>query len=241
MHVHIKKAIVIGATSGIGNELAKILVKDGYLVGITGRRKSELEKLQKSNPNQYRISAFDCTRSNNPEKLINLVNEIGGLDLLILSSGIGDLNEKLDFEIEHKTNLLNVNAFTEIVGWGYNYFENIGAGHLVAISSIAGLRGSEIAPAYNASKAYQINYLEGLQKKASKGQKPIYVTDIRPGFVDTDMAKGEGIFWMSGKEKAAQQIFEIIKRKKAVGYVTKRWWLIGQLLKMVPNYMYTKM
>jgi short-subunit dehydrogenase len=236
-----KKAIIIGATSGIGNELAKILAENGYKVGITGRRKTELEKLQKSNPNNYTISSFDCTTENNSEKLTELTNQIGGLDLLILSSGTGDLNEKLVFGIENRTNLLNVNAFTEIVDWTFNYFEKQGKGQLAAISSIAGIRGSRMAPAYNASKAYQINYLEGLRQKATKIKKPIYVTDIRPGFVDTDMAKGEGQFWVATKEKAARQIFEIIKQKKGIGYVTKRWWIIAKLLRLVPNGLYKKM
>ncbi len=236
-----KKAIIIGATSGIGNELAKTLVNNGYKVGITGRRKFELQKLQKSNPENYEISSFDCTIENNSEKLSELTEEIGGLDLLILSSGTGDLNEELDFEIENKTNLLNVNAFTEIVDWTFNYFQKQGKGHLVAISSIAGIRGSRIAPAYNASKAYQINYLEGLRQKATKIKKPIYVSDIRPGFVDTDMAKGEGQFWVATKEKAARQIFGIIKKKKGIGYVTKRWRIIAKVLKMLPNGIYKRM
>lgn len=236
-----KKAIIVGATSGIGNELAKILAKNGYKIGITGRRKTELQELQKIDPESYEISSFDCTIESNAEKLSQLTEKIGGLDLLILSSGTGDLNEGLDFEIEHKTNLLNVNAFTEIVDWAINYFEKQKKGHLVAISSIAGIRGGRIAPAYNASKAYQINYLEGLRQKATKTKKPIYVTDIRPGFVDTDMAKGEGQFWVATKEKAAQQIFGIIKKKKAIGYVTKRWWIIAKLLRLIPNGLYKRM
>lgn len=236
-----KKAIIVGATSGIGNELAKILAKNGYNVGITGRRKTELQELQKNDPESYEISSFDCTIESNAEKLSQLTEKIGGLDLLILSSGTGDLNEGLDFEIEHKTNLLNINAFTEIVDWAINYFEKQKKGHLVAISSIAGIRGGRIAPAYNASKAYQINYLEGLRQKATKTKNPIYVTDIRPGFVDTDMAKGEGQFWVATKEKAAQQIFGIIKKKKGIGYVTKRWWIIAKLLRLIPNEIYKRM
>jgi short-subunit dehydrogenase len=236
-----KKAIIVGASSGIGNELAKILVENGYEVGITGRRKPELEKMRESRPESYVISSFDCTTENNTEKLTDLTNKLGGLDLLILSSGTGDLNEKLNYEIENKTNLLNVNAFTEIVNWTFNYFEKEGKGHLAAISSIAGIRGSRIAPAYNASKAYQINYLEGLRQKATKTKKPIYVTDIRPGFVDTDMAKGEGQFWVAPKEKAARQIVGIIKKKKGIGYVTKRWWIIAEILKRLPSGIYRRM
>ena len=103
---------------------------------------------------------------------------------------------------------------------------------MVAISSIAGIRGSRIAPAYNASKAYQIKYLEGLRQKATKVKMPIYVTDIRPGFVDTDMAKGHGQFWVATKEKTSRQIFGIIQRKKEIGYETKlesltRLWVLG--------------
>ncbi len=236
-----KKAIIVGASSGIGNELAKILIQNEYIIGITGRRRAELENLKQSNPNSYFINSFDCTTENNSQKLSELTDRIGGLDLLILSSGTGDLNEDLDFLIENKTNLLNVLAFTEIVDWTFNYFQRQGKGHLVAISSIAGIRGSRIAPAYNASKAYQINYLEGLRQKAIKTGKPIYVTDIRPGFVDTDMAKGEGQFWVATKEKAARQIFGIIKRKKGIGYVTKRWWGIAKLLRLIPNGIYKRM
>jgi short-subunit dehydrogenase len=236
-----KKAIIMGATSGIGNELAKVLVQNGYMVGITGRRKTELQELKKSHIENYEISSFDCTTESNSEKLSELTEQIGGLDLLILSSGTGDLNEGLDFKIENKTNLLNVNAFTEIADWAFNYFDKQKKGHLVAISSIAGIRGSRMAPAYNASKAYQINYLEGLRQKATKSKKSIYVTDIRPGFVDTDMAKGEGQFWVATKEKAAKQIFEIIKKKKGIGYVTKRWWIIAKLLRLIPNGVYKKM
>jgi len=236
-----KKVIIIGATSGIGNELAKIFAQNDYQVGITGRRKNNLEKLKKFNPDKYWISSFDCTVENNSEKLTELSNEMGGIDLIILSSGTGDLNETLNFEIENRTNKLNVIAFTEIADWAFNYFLNQGKGHLVAISSIAGIRGSRMAPAYNASKAYQINYLEGLRQKAQKTDKPIYVTDIRPGLVDTDMAKGEGQFWVSKKEKAANQIYKIIKKKKAIGYVTKRWKIIAVILSIVPGWIYKRM
>ncbi|SFR55338.1 Short-chain dehydrogenase [Robiginitalea myxolifaciens] len=236
-----KKAIVIGATSGIGNELAQILASNGYMVGITGRRRNLLEDLKITNPQNFAISAFDCTKENNSQKLDALKDAIGGLDLLVLSSGTGDLNEDLVYGIENNTNQLNVIAFTQIASWAFNYFQNQGLGHLVVISSIAGLRGSKVAPAYNASKAYQINYLEGLRQKAKSSKKPIFVTDIRPGFVDTDMAKGEGQFWVASREKAARQIYDLIKRKKDVGYVTRRWRLISLILKVLPNSIYKRL
>ncbi len=233
-----KKAIVIGATSGIGKAVAIQLINKGYTIGITGRRKANLEELEQSTRDNCIISAFDCTSVSNAQKLSELATSLNGVDLLVLCSGTGDLNEQLDFEIENTTNQLNVVAFTEIVDWTFNYFQDQGHGHLVAISSIAGLRGSRIAPAYNASKAYQINYLEGLRQKANRLKKDIHITDIRPGFVDTAMAKGDGLFWVAPVQKAAQQIINAIERKKAVAYVSKRWRLVATVLTILPNWLY---
>lgn len=143
--------------------------------------------------------------------------------------------------IEKRTVDTNVRGFTCIADWAFNYFESQKSGHLVAITSVGGLRGSRMAPAYNATKAYQINYLEGLRQKAKKLKTNIVVTDIRPGFVDTDMAKGDGQFWVSPVEKAARQIFKAINRKKKIAYITKRWATIGALLKQVPRQIYDRM
>ena len=237
-----KKAIIIGATSGIGKELAKLLAINNYKVGITGRRTELLNVLKKENPNAYFIKSFDVTDTNTSvDKLEELTNELGGLDLLIISSGTGEINEKLDFGIEKSTIDTNVIGFTCIADWTFNYFENQKSGHLVAISSIGGLRGSRQAPAYNATKAYQINYLEGLRQKATKLKYPIFVTDIRPGLVDTAMAKGEGLFWVMPVEKTVKQIYKAIICKKKLAYVTKRWELIATILKRIPRAIYDKM
>ena len=237
-----KKAIIIGATSGIGKGLAKILADNNYNVGITGRRMELLNELKSQQPNSFYTRAFDITDTKIiVENLEALTTELGGLDLLIISSGIGDLNEKLDFEIEKRTIETNVTGFTCVANWAFNYFESKKVGHLVAISSVGGLRGSRIAPSYNASKAYQINYLEGLRQKATKLKSQIYVTDVRPGFVDTDMAKGEGQFWVAIVDKATQQIFGAINEKKKIVYVTKRWKLIATILKRIPRQIYDRM
>lgn len=237
-----KKAIIIGASSGIGKGLAKLLTENDYKVGITGRKTELLDELKKTNSNSFLIKTFDATDTKiSVEKLEELTSELGGLDLLILSSGTGDLNETLDFEIERKVIDLNVTGFTNIIDWTFNYFEKQEFGHLVAISSVAGIRGSRQAPSYNATKSYQINYLEGLRQKSTKSKKPIFVTDIRPGLVDTNMAKGEGLFWVMPVEKVAKQIFKAIKNKNKVVYVTKRWGLIGRLLKIMPRFIYDRM
>jgi short-subunit dehydrogenase len=237
-----KKAIIIGATSGIGEGLAKILTDNKYKVGITGRRTELLETLKSQKPQDYFISSFDVSDTEIiNEKLSALVSELGGLDLLVLCSGTGDLNEILDFSIEKRTIDTNVLGFTCVADWAFNYFDKQQSGHLVAISSVAGLRGNGIAPSYSASKAYQINYLEGLRQKACKLKTQILITDIRPGFVDTAMAKGEGQFWVAPVDKASKQIFNAIQKKKKVVYLTKRWRLIGFVLKRIPRLIYDRM
>jgi len=236
-----KKAIVVGASSGIGNELAKILCQNGYQVGVTGRREALLEKLKEQDPESFFVSAYDCTLASNAQKLDAFAGLLGSLDLLVFSSGTGDLNTELKLDIETQTNALNVQAFTEVVNWGFQYFKNQSSGHLVVISSIAGIRGSGVAPSYNASKAYQINYLEGLRQKITKSKIALHITDIRPGFVKTKMAKGDGQFWVAPKQKAALQIFRGIQSKKAILYVTKRWRIIAWILRLIPRSVYRKM
>ena len=230
-----RKAIVIGATSGIGKSISEILIQNGYAVGVTGRRLEMLQSLKEKYPKQMCYSQMDVQELSSIESICNkLVHQLGGLDLLIISAGIGDENKMLDFAIENKVIKTNIQGFTCVADWGMNYFKKQGYGHLVNISSIAGLMGNGEAPSYNATKAFQINYLEGLRLNADKSGAEIIVTDIRPGYVDTDMAKGDGMFWVAPVEKAAQQIFTAIKRKKKVVYISKRWRIIGLLLKIIP-------
>ena len=114
------------------------------------------------------------------------------------------------------------------------------SGHIVGISSVAAIRGSGNEPAYNASKAFQSNYLQGLRQKFHKLKLPVAVTDVQPGFVDTAMAQGEGLFWVAPPEKAAQQIFNSIRKRRKHVYVTRRWRLIAWLLKILPDSLYDR-
>jgi short-subunit dehydrogenase len=237
-----RNAIIIGATSGIGKALAINLVNDNYKVGITGRRTKLLEELKTDHPEHYCIKTLDVSDiDKTKERIEELVEELGGLDLFIISSGTGDINKTLDFETEKKTIDTNVTGFTFVADWAFNFFEKQKYGHLVIISSIGGLRGNWEAPSYNATKAYQINYAEGLRQKAVKMKEQIYVTDIRPGFVNTDMAKGEGLFCVMNVDKVARQIYNAIKKRKKIKYVTKRWHFIAMIYKRIPNIIYDKM
>jgi len=236
-----KKAIVIGASSGIGRETAKLLLKSGYKVAVTGRRINLLNELQQEFGQICVAKEMDITHfESSISTLAALVQELGGLDLLILSSGTGEINRELNFGIEQSTCKTNVMGFTNIVDWTMNYFIAQQSGHLVVISSIAGLRGNNDAPAYNASKAYQINYTEAMRQKVHSLKLPITITDIRPGFVDTDMAKGDGKFWVATVEKASKQIIKAIKAKREIVYVSKRWKLIAILFRILPSVIYKR-
>ena len=233
-----KTAIVFGATSGIGKELAKLLVNDGYKVAITGRRLEKLEELKasSSSPEQYLVKQNDIQDVAAVEKIFNeIVAELGNIDLIVQSSGCGFINTKLKWDLEVQTINTNVIGVTKVYGLAYNLFKKQEFGHLVGISSIASLRGNRGAPAYFASKAYQKSYLEGLYFKTKTiKSKQVFVTDIRPGFVDTAMALGADVFWMASLDKAVKQTYAAIKKKKRKAYISKRWGLIAIVLKMIP-------
>ena len=236
-----KKAIVVGATSGIGRGIAKLLAENDYVVGITGRRNNLLEEIKNENPGRYLINSFDIRDTQNiADHLTELTNDLEGLDLVIISSGTGDRIDHLDFEIEKRTIDTNVGGFTAVADWAFNYFREQKFGHLVNISSVSGLRGNRFAPAYGASKAFQISYFQGLRQKVGKLKYPIFITDVRPGFVDTAMARGDNLFWVSSVEKASDQIFKAIRARKKVVYITRRWWIVALIIKMLPDWIYNR-
>lgn len=229
-----KNVLIIGASSGIGKELALKMASKGYFVLITGRREKLLQEIQQSFPKQINYLVNDVTKL---EKLTSffeeVVNKLKKIDIIVYSSGVGQPNYNLNWELELPTLQTNVLAATKVYGLAYQFFKNQGFGHLVGISSIASIRGNRHVPAYFASKAFQANYLESLWMKASRSKLPIYVTDIQPGFVKTNMAIGK-TFWMASPEKAANQIFKAIVKKKKKVYITKRWAIIAFMLKWIP-------
>ncbi len=235
-----RKAVIIGATSGIGRELARAMAAGGYSVGIAGRRLELLQELQKEFPGKFHIKRIDVVLPEAGGLLKELITEMDGTDIIVICSGIGFVNKDLEWAKEKETIDVNVSGFAAMANASFEYFRGKGAGHIVGISSIAAIRGGGDAPAYNASKAFVSNYLEGLRQMAAKMKLPLTVTDIKPGFVDTVMAQGEGLFWVAPAEKAAKQILEAVEKKKDHAYVTKRWRLVAWVLKLLPGRLYCK-
>ncbi len=237
-----KQAIVIGATSGIGRGLAERLVAAGWRVGAVGRRESLLRELAATAPANWLYAVADVTQpAACIAALTALVERMGGMDLCVVCSGTGELNPTLDFALEEPAIRTNVLGWTAVIDWAYGWFESRGGGELAVVTSVGGLRGSGAAPAYNASKAYQINYAEGLRQRAAKSASGVRVTDIRPGLVDTAMAKGEGLFWVMPVERVVDQTLRALRRGRRVAVVTRRWRVVAWLLRLLPESLYLKL
>jgi short-subunit dehydrogenase len=233
----LQKIIIIGATSGIGRELARLYAGAGHLVGATGRRQELLYSLQLEYPNNIVTECFDATAPGLTNHLRSLVQKLDGLDMLIYNAGWGEPQETLDWAVDKATVDINVNGFLEAIHFGWQLFTGQGHGHLVTISSIASIRGNRLSPSYSASKGFQSIYFEGLHIKARRLKIPLYVTDVQPGFVDTKMAKGPR-FWVAPADKAARQIYQAVEKKRWRVYITHRWWLIANLFKYIPAWLY---
>jgi short-subunit dehydrogenase len=238
----LKKAIVIGVSSGVGRELSRLLAEKGYHLGIAARRIELLHDLKDelSTPTIIRQMDVGCT-DQCIKTLSELITEMQGVDLIVFAAGVGDINKPLDWDLEQHSVTTNVLGFMAVANVAMKHFIERQSGHFVAISSIAALRGGKGAPAYNASKAFISNYLEGLRQKVTGLGLAITVTDIKPGFIDTEMAKGDGLFWVAPPRKAAIQIVKGIEKKKPHVYVTKRWRLIAWVLKAMPAFLYNRL
>jgi short-subunit dehydrogenase len=237
-----KRAIVIGASSGIGRALALRLAREGYAVGLTARRLPLLLELQAEIGPRAFVRQLDVSDTARAMALLEeLIEELGGADLIVVNAGTGHINPELAWEPEEETLGVNVLGFTAMANVAYRHFVRRGAGHLVSISSIAALRGSGAAPAYNASKAFVSTYMDGLRHKLARLGSPVAITDIQPGFVRTAMAQGPHVFWAASPEQAAEQIWQAIRRRRKRAIITRRWRLIARLMRLLPDGVYHRL
>jgi short-subunit dehydrogenase len=117
------KAIIIGASSGIGRELAKILVRHDYIVGVTGRRAQLLAELQAELPDKFYMRTMDVADTANAIDIFNsLVAEMGGIDLVVISAGTGHSLPDLQWPNDKATIDTNVLGFAAIATKTFNHF-----------------------------------------------------------------------------------------------------------------------
>ena len=234
-----KKAIIIGATSGIGQEVACLLVRQGWRIGIAGRREEALRSMQQTNPEQIEIQCLDVTEDNAILHLNRLVDRLGGMDLFFLSSGVGYQNRNLEPEIELNTARTNVEGFTRMVDTAFSYFKNNGGGHLAVISSIAGTKGLGVAPAYSATKRFQNTYIDALEQLAHLQKLNIHFTDIRPGFVATDLLNdGKHYPMLMKTDQVGRDIVRALHRKQRVAIIDGRYRILVFFWRMIPRWIW---
>jgi short-subunit dehydrogenase len=237
------KAIIVGASSGIGLEVAKLLLADGWHIGIAARREEALLELKKTAPERVEVMAIDITRSDAGERLLTLVRQLGGMDLYFHSSGIGKQNRTLEPDIELQTMDTNAIGFTRMIGTAYRYFAEQGKGHIAAITSIAGTKGLGPAPAYSATKALQATYLQALEQQTrQRGLHDIHFTDIRPGFVDTALLSGSFRYpMMLRPESVARDIVSSIRKHRHVRIIDARYRVLTFFWRLVPNFIWRRL
>ena len=256
-----KRAIVMGATSGIGQEVARLLAANGYEVGIAGRREERLVQMAQATPGIVTHRQIDVTKEDAPTELQKLIDELGGMDLYFHSSGIGWENVALDADKELKTVETNGVGFVRMVSAAYNWFAEQRAdeakqraegdeqragdkerkARIACITSIARTRGLGAAPAYSATKRMQAHYLECLSQQARMRHLNIGITDIRPGFVATDLIAGSHFPLQLKAEDVARTIVRAIERGSKVVTIDWRYRLLVAAWQLIPRWLWVRL
>ena len=231
-----KRAIVIGASSGIGREVALLLKEQGWTLGVAARRVELLQDLGAQAAERIDVTSDEATAA-----LSRLISSTGGMDLFFYASGIGKQNRELSEDIELATMATNAVGFTRMVGAAYRYFAQQGSGHIAAITSIAGTKGLGPAPSYSATKAMQNVYLQALEQQARSRHLDISFTDIRPGFVDTALLSGDFRYpMMLRPERVASQIVKAINHRSHIRVIDWRYRLLTALWRRVPRWLWRR-
>ena len=230
------KAIVIGASSGIGLEVAKLLIAEGWTVGVAARRVELLQVICAA-----AVERIDVTANEATDALQRLIGKTGGMDLFFYASGIGKQNRELKEDIELATMQTNGVGFTRMIGEAYRYFASHGGGHIAAITSIAGTKGLGPAPSYSATKAMQNVYLQALEQQAMSRGLNIRFTDIRPGFVDTSLLSGDFHYPMMLQPGAvAKEIVQAIKHKRHICVIDWKYRMMTALWRRIPRWLWRR-
>ena len=228
-------AIVMGASSGIGREVALLLQRQGWTVGVAARRLDRLSDFEYS-------AQVDITADNAPDRLLELINRMGGMDLYFHASGVGHQNRELDEDIELNTVNTNAMGFVRMVGAAWRFMAKHGGGHIAVISSIAGTKGLGPAPSYSATKALRNTYIQALEQLSNSRNLSIRFTDLRPGFVDTDLLSGtHGYPLLMDKTAVAHDIVNSLERRRHVRVIDFRWRIVTALWKAIPNWAWRRL
>ena len=237
---HVRTAIIIGASSGIGEALAREMIQRGYRVGLTARRLELLQQIQNQAPDRVTVQKMDVTELDAARSgLQSLFEKYDRVDYIYINAGV--ITHSDQWQEQKQLLDVNVTGFTGMANQALELFKQQGHGHLVGISSISALRGVPQMPVYSGSKAYVSNYLEGMRLRIAREYKHIHITDIQPGYVQTAIIDHiKKTIFVATAQKAARQIVNAAERKKKIARITRRWSLVGFFIKRVPDFIYSR-
>lgn len=222
--------------------MARLFLKQGWSIGVAARRLEPLEQLRNLASDRVQTQAIDVTSDNATAALDELIDKVGGMDLLFYAAGVGKQNMELEPSIELGTVTTNGLGFTRMIGAAYRYMEAHGGGHIAAISSIAGTKGLGAAPSYSATKAFQATYLQAMEQQANMRKLNITFTDLRPGFVATPLLGDNPKYPMLlDTKKVAREMVKAVNRHRHVRVIDWRWRIITALWRRIPRILWRRL
>ncbi len=237
-----RRIVIVGATSGIGLEVARCCLRRGWSVGAAGRRADALEALRAEAPERVETEVMDIRSAEAPERLERLIGRLGGMECYLHCAGIGFQNPELDSGREIMTAETNATGFVRMTSAVFAWFRSHGGGRIAAISSIAGTRGLGAAPAYSATKRMQNTYLDALAQLARMERISIRITDIRPGFVATPLlSDGHRYPMLMRPERVAARIVRAIERGRRRATIDRRYALLVLLWRLIPSWLWERL
>ena len=242
-----RHALVVGASSGIGEALARRLAASGARVALVARRTDKLEAIaasinQSAEDRRAWPFAHDVREVGEvPELFQEITRVLGGLDLMIYAAGVQHQVAFEEFDTSKDLEMLEVNL-AGAVAWLNPAAERFGRtrrGTIVGIGSVAGDRGRSANPVYNTSKAGLHTYLEAIRNRI--GRFGVRILTVRPGFVDTPMTEGlPGLFWLISADRAAEVILRKARRGAANIYVPARWRAVMWIIRSMPSMIFKR-
>lgn len=243
------RAVVIGASSGIGAAIARKLAAEGYLVATLARSKEKLGALcseinahegePRALPYAHDVTELEAI----PELFQRLLKDLGGIDAMVYCAGVNHCVQLDEFNPRKDRQMLETNLLGGVawLGQGAVLFRSMGAGKLVGISSVAGDRGRVLNPGYNSSKAGLDAYMEGLRNRLNR--HGVHVLTVKPGFVKTDMLKASPHAHPGAitPEQCANGVWRAMRGRKQLVYIPWYWRWIMLAVRLTPSFIFRRL
>jgi len=223
------KVVIVGGTSGLGKALASEFLASGWTVAATGVRDEAIKNFSAEYPAAAAFKLDITGTAAARAGLLEIISGLGGADAVVISAGRYDDDRAADWALEEKAIAVNAAGSAAVLNAAFHYFLKKGSGRLACVSSIGAIRGNARCPAYNASKAFLFNYIEGLRQNAALAGARVTITNAVPAYV-------------RGKEQAAARaIFRAILAGRRSVYVPGYWRLLAAAYRNLPDLLHEKM